>query len=273
MLKPSPVWVRIPPGAPVGAAVDDSCVYDDATRTEALRLLDTGAALSEVSRRTGVSRAALRDWRRGRAPRIAPHRCPRCSSTALDCAHYAALLGYYLGDGCVSESGRYYSLRVSCDASLPGIVDDVRACIKAVHPERPVFHVRAQGVEVLHSNWMHWPCLFPQHGPGRKHTRRIRLEAWQEDIVAEHGGALLRGLFHSDGSRVANWATRRVGNEVRRYDYPRWMFSNRSDDIIDICTAALDRLGIAWRRPRVDCIAVSRRADVARLDELIGLKS
>ena len=29
--------------------------------------------------------------------------------------------------------------------------------------------------------WKHWPCLFPQHGPGRKHERKIRLEAWQRD--------------------------------------------------------------------------------------------
>lgn len=34
---------------------------------------------------------------------------------------------------------------------------------------------------VLCSN--HWPCLFPQHGPGRKHHRRIALEPWQEAIV------------------------------------------------------------------------------------------
>lgn len=31
----------------------------------------------------------------------------------------------------------------------------------------------------------HWPCLFPQHGPGRKHHRRIALEPWQEAIVKE----------------------------------------------------------------------------------------
>lgn len=29
----------------------------------------------------------------------------------------------------------------------------------------------------------HWPCLFPQHGPGRKHTRRIALEPWQQALV------------------------------------------------------------------------------------------
>ena len=31
--------------------------------------------------------------------------------------------------------------------------------------------------------WQHWPCLFPQHGPGRKHERPIVLEHWQRVIV------------------------------------------------------------------------------------------
>ncbi len=36
------------------------------------------------------------------------------------------------------------------------------------------------------------------------------LEDWQRDIVEEHPAEFLRGLFHSDGSRVRNWATRMV---------------------------------------------------------------
>ena len=130
---------------------------------------------------------------------------------------------------------------------------------------------RADGHRQPH--WKHWPCLFPQHGPGRKHERPIVLEPWQRAIVDDHPGDLLRGLFHSDGARVANWATRLVGGERRRYDYPRWMFVNRSEDILGICTDALDAVGIGWRRPRATCVAVSRRDDVRRLDALIGTKS
>jgi hypothetical protein len=29
----------------------------------------------------------------------------------------------------------------------------------------------------------HWPCLFPQRGPGPKHTRKIELEEWQAIII------------------------------------------------------------------------------------------
>ena len=42
---------------------------------------------------------------------------------------------------------------------------------------------------------------------------------------------------------------------------------------LGLCTWALDLREIAWRHPRVNAIAVSRRDDVRRLDNLIGPKS
>ncbi len=121
-------------------------------------------------------------------------------------------------------------------------------------------------------SWKHWLCLFPQHGRGRKRERRIALKRWQREIVERHPGDFLRGLFHSDGSRTANWATRTVAGVTKRYEYPRWEFVNRSDDILGLCTWALDLCGISWRQPRAVCIAVSKRDDVDRLDALIGPK-
>jgi hypothetical protein len=112
---------------------------------------------------------------------------------------YAALLGFYLGDGCVSRAPRHFALRVSCDATYPQVIDDVAALMRIVHPTRPVFRVTAPGCVVVQSNWQHWPCLFPQHGPGRKHERPIVLEDWQRAIVQQCPADFLRGLFHSDG--------------------------------------------------------------------------
>ena len=118
----------------------------------------------------------------------------------------------------------------------------------------------------------HWPCLFPQHGPGRKHERPIVLEAWQRNLVEQYPSDFLRGVFHSDGSRVANWATRKVGGVLKRYDYPRWQFTNHSADIRELCCWALDLLDIPWRQSNWKTISVSRRNAVARLDVLVGLK-
>ncbi len=128
------------------------------------------------------------------------------------------------------------------------------------------------GCVVTTVSWKHWPCLFPQHGPGRKHERPIVLEPWQVAIVEAYPAAFLRGLFHSDGSRVRNWTTRMVAGERKRYDYPRWQFTNVSTDIRQLCCWALDLVDVPWRQSHAKTISVSTRAAVARLDTLIGLK-
>jgi hypothetical protein len=58
----------------------------------------------------------------------------------------------------------------------------------------------------------------------------------------------------------------------KRYEYPRYFFSNESADIIGLCTWALDLLGIAWRLPRVNAVSVARREAVAALDAFVGPK-
>ncbi len=203
-------------------------------------MLDAGATLSQTSRATGVSRAALRSWR-ATAVRHRPGGCPSCDDRPLGHGSYSALLGFYLGDGHISRAARYFALRISCDAKYPGIISDVHGSIEGVRPDGRVFLVRAPGAVVVQSHWKHWPCLFPQHGPGRKHERPIILQAWQAAIVERHPADFLRGLFHSDGCRVNNWATRVVAGESKRYDYPRWQFTNNSDDIRRMCAWALDR--------------------------------
>jgi hypothetical protein len=120
--------------------------------------------------------------------------------------------------------------------------------------------------------WKHWPCYFPQAAPGMKHTRQIRLEPWQQEIVEEHTKPFLRGLFHSDGCRITNWARQRVAGGLKRYEYPRYFFNNESRDIMSLCAAALERLGIAFRMPRNNMLSVARRQAVAALDEFVGPK-
>src|SRR5262245_56281495 len=110
----------------------------------------------------------------------------------------------------------------------------------------------------------HWPCLFPQHGPGRKHERSIELVTWQQEIAIAHPKELLRGLIHSDGCRV-------IAND-RGVSSVRYHFSNRSEDIKRIYCDALSQLGIPWTRPCDMQIAVYRKAAVAQLDEFVGPK-
>jgi hypothetical protein len=166
-----------------------------------------------------------------------------------------------------------YALRIACDDAYPRLIDETADAVLAVHPSRPVHRVQAVGYTSVVAYWKHWPCMFPQHGPGPKHRRNIELAAWQQEIVAEYPELFLRGLFNSDGCRVANWASRTVGGVQRRYQYPRYMFSNESADIMRLCQWALDLLEIPWRMPRRNALSVARREAVGKLDEFIGPKS
>jgi hypothetical protein len=102
--------------------------------------------------------------------------------------------------------------------------------------------------------------------------RRIQLAPWQEDIVARYPGDFARGLFHSDGCRGINRVRRHFNGADHWYGYPRYFFSNKSADILELCGEALDRLGVAWRYSRPDAISVAKRDAVARLDEFVGPK-
>lgn len=130
--------------------------------------------------------------------------CAICEGAPLDTQSYAALLGYYLGDGCISAAPRYFFLRVTCDLAYPAIINVVSESIRTVRPGGNVFRVPGEGCLNVQSNWKHWLCLFPQHGPGRKHDRPIVLEDWQSRNVEANPGPFLRGLFHSDGCRARN---------------------------------------------------------------------
>jgi hypothetical protein len=248
-------------------------MYGPAMRHAALDALASGMTLSDVSRRTGVARATLREWlTRGGAYHLTNQvPCPR--TLKINGYTYSHLLGLYLGDGCLSRHKRgVYALRVACDARYPRLVDECAASMQVLLPNRVCF-TRAPGCFQVTSYSKHWPCLFPQHGPGRKHDREIALQPWQVAFVEEHPGRFLRGLFNSDGCRVTNWTERVVAGDRKRYEYPRYFFTNHSEDILQLCEWALDLLGIEHRRSNVWNISVARRASVAILDEHVGPKS
>lgn len=172
----------------------------------------------------------------------------------------------YLGDGYIAAHARgVYGLRISLDMRYPVIIEECAAAIRAIAPANRVSCVsRRSWVEVM--CWSKsWPCLFPQHGPGKKHDRPIVLADWQLRLVDRWPEQLLRGLVHSDGHRFQN--TGRCN-----WSCPRYGFNNKSADIRSIFCQACERLGVHWTASRPYTIYVSRKADVARLDEFIGPK-
>ena len=258
-------------------------MHDRETVAEVLRLVrEVGLNHCQVSRRTGVPRQTVREWAHGKVPhsfqqkpvlygRPTTNTCRRCGAERHDfgrlSSSYVYLLGLYLGDGTISRHPRdVHKLRVFLDKRYPHIVAECDAAMKAMMPMNAVnkFLTVSNCYEVF-SFSKSWPCLFPQAGPGMKHTRRIELAEWQSEWVHLVPKLFLRGLIHSDGSRFIN--TGRGG-----WRCPRYAFSNASADIRQLFCAACDQLGLHWTlAPRT--VYVSRKADVARMDEFVGPKS
>jgi Homeodomain-like domain-containing protein len=249
-------------------------VHPVEARSCALALLAEGLNDCEVARRTGIPRSTIRDWRRPRyIPKTVTHglRCPRCWQPAYRRiefaeADYAELLGLYLGDGHIVRAGRTMRLRIFLDSRYPLIVRDVRDLLARSFPENGVGLTRLDGgsTSVVSLYSCHLPCLFPQHGPGKKHERRVRLEAWQERIVAAEPWPFLRGCIRSDGCVFVN----RTGP----YSYLSYEFANHSADIRELFTWACDLVDVRYRVNGTR-VRIYQRASVNRLVRNVGRKS
>ena len=243
--------------------------------SEVVRLFEGGLSAREIARRTGIPRTTILTWRSGRTP-LNAEVCTGCGHPphAFDDLPevYMYLLGLYLGDGYVASYPRgVYRLSVYLDALYPGVVRECRKSMQEVMPNNQV-RVRslqpASRMNEVACYSKQWPCLLPQHGPGRKHERRISLLHWQRRFFARRPDLMLRGLIHSDGCRSTN--TIRRGE--RTYRYERYFFTNRSEEIRGLFVEACDLLEIDWRQMNGTSISVARADSVARLDEFVGAK-
>lgn len=187
-------------------------------------------------------------------------------------AEYVYLLGLYLGDGNLARSGRTYALRVTLDARYPEIIDAAASAVREVVPHRRVRVRRRGGAQIVEAGWNDWPQLFPQHGPGRKHTRPIVLAGWQRSLVDAHREAFLRGLIHSDGCRAINRFSVDLPSGRREYAYPRYFFTNMSSDIRGLFIDYCERLGVRCTHSNYKTVSVADRRSVALLDSFIGPK-
>jgi hypothetical protein len=257
-------------------------VHPPDVKAEALRLVAEGLNDCEVSRRTGIARSTIRDWRRPTYEAKPIATCPRCwrgmKPTSFSSEDYAELLGLYLGDGSISRALRTERLRITLDLKYPVIIAEAEALVRRCFPvnrtdvvDRPSAG-RCADVSVYSS---HLSCLFPQHGPGRKHERRIELEPWQLEHVRSAPYALLRGLIRSDGCCFVN---RTDVHRPQPCEYVSYHFANMSRDIIDLFLAACGYVGIDDCRVNRSSrglwnVRINRRASVALLLANVGTKS
>ncbi|MFP4074134.1 MAG: transcriptional regulator, partial [Actinomycetota bacterium] len=169
----------------------------EAEYQRAVELIKEGVNDCAIGRRLGIPRGTIKSWRYGLASASGGRTalwsgqrkvtCFRCEQQWHDREAYAYLLGVYLGDGWIHEGRRgVFQLRVTCDLKYPDIVNEVAVHIVIVRGVDKVSFATRTGCVDVYAHWKHWPCVFPQHGPGRKHERAIELQAWQREIVTDH---------------------------------------------------------------------------------------
>jgi hypothetical protein len=188
--------------------------------------------------------------------------------------NYSYILGLYLGDGNITKVRNVYRLRITLDARYSNIIKSCSDAVQVLLPDNQVGYVNRHYQDHLSfvdvsSFYKFWPDLLPQHGTGKKHNREIKLTDWQQQIIEVYPLEFFRGLYHSDGSRFSNI--------VYGKDYPRYQFTNHSDDIRFLFCQTCDRLGLHWtsksRYGRTTDIFISRRKDVEFLDSVICPKT
>jgi hypothetical protein len=208
------------------------------------------------------------------ASRVIQRACPVCSDGFLDPSTYAYLLGLYLGDGCLSRQGiNSWKLRILQDARYPLLISQCADVVAEILGEQRVRYIDRRSYVEIHASWSHWQCLFPQHGEGPKHLRRIELSAWQRCLLEGHEKQLIAGLIHSDGSFHSNRVVRQLKTGPKVYKYSRYQFANNSDEIMKIFTDALETLAIPWTSGGHKTVSIARRQDVAFMRSFVPNKA
>jgi hypothetical protein len=254
-------------------------IYPPELREDALFVLREVVPNAVVAAQFDVPRGTIGYWkhldRRCHSDLYAPagyYSCPVCRGLKVNAKPYSYLLGLYLGDGHIIHTCKRHVLSISCADAWPGLIDAAEEAMRLVMPDAKTGRAQRTGCIDVRSYSRHWVCLFPQHGPGKKHERPIALKEWQEALVKQHPEDFIRGLIHSDGCRVTNWTSKMIAGVKKRYEYPRYHFTNMSADIRNLFTRTLDQLGIRWRYNNYKTISVARRESVAALDEFVGPK-
>jgi hypothetical protein len=201
--------------------------------------------------------------------------CPRCWQPLRRPIHfeapvYAFLLGGYLGDGSivrVNNARQSMRLSVSLDDRMPDIQRAFAIALGRLLPTVSVRRHQRVGSSDITAHHHHLPCLFPQHGPGRKHHRRLLFEPWQIRLAHLHAWEVLRGLILTDGCTFTNWTT--TGG--RRYEYLTYDLANRSEDVLWLALELSEALGLVPTESARG-IRWARRDDVRRLRRHIGTK-
>jgi len=229
-----------------------------------LKLREDGRSLTEIVKETGLGKNTIKRW-------LKKGYSIKKKNFSLDFSedkkeNYSYILGLYLGDGHIVKAKRVYKLGITLFSEDLNIINRCRQALEIVFNENKISQRKrknARAVEVYVYN-KYLPLIFPQHGAGKKHNRRIILEPWQNEIVEKYTKEFVKGLIDSDGCVFV----RQNGN----YRSKAYQFTNMSEDIKSLFCWGCNLLGVQYSKPYFNRIEIARRDDVEKLDSLLGSK-
>ena len=227
--------------------------YTAQDKENVLKLWENGKNQLEISRITGVSRGALREWIKPTYKHLTDK--PRNSyvpitdfeayfNTEEKRKAYSYILAVYLCDGCISyyKTFRAPSIRLYNDSKYVKNNNCRAEELQKILPDNSVnIHKHSVSNCVIISAYSRkLSDLFPQHGSKMKHTRKLIFTNWQLKIIQEFPKEFIKGCIESDGCIYVQ--------TVNNKQYKRYSFSNKSQDIIDLFLYSLSLVGITSKK-------------------------
>lgn len=223
--------------------------YTIEQKTIVNELYEAGFGKSEIARKTSIPRSTIKGWLNKKTKEYIKQ---LKTETILDIKEYldneqlksaySYIFGVYLCDGYVYKIQKHNSfrLRLYNDVKYPENTKEWAEKLSVILPNNKITikldKNTKSAVVNCYSNKL--AILFPQNGKGKKHERKLYLEDWQKEIIDEYPEMFIRGCFQSDGCIYDHkW---KKGNKL----YRKYVFVNKSEDIIDFFLYALNLIGI-----------------------------
>lgn len=153
---------------------------------------------------------------------------------------YSYTLAVYLCDGHIIEvaSKRTHLLRLFNDIKYPNDSLEWKNNLQKILPNNVCNQYNPKNRNIflttIHSCLL--PNLFPQHGKGEKHNRKLVLQDWQKEIITKYPKEFIRGCIQSDGCVYIHKQGMR--------EYKKHAFVNKSEDIVEFFLYTLSLVGI-----------------------------
>ena len=235
--------------------------YAEHLKNEIIDKINKGGNKKSISRKYNIPRSTIRYWHETKDIK----KEGKIEISNIDPISYSYILGVYLGDGHIDKMKRTYRLRIALDSRQDLVIEECAKNLEILFPSNKIKIDKIKNTNSViikvYSSCL--PTIFPQYGKGAKHNRNIILTDEQEKIIIND--KLMLGLFHTDGSFF-----------VVNGKYPRYQFTNKSKQILDIFGKCLIYYGITpkirKRKNGVYDIQIQNRKDFDKLYDVLGEK-